>query len=294
MSPDEKQKRLDFALSKIDSIPSLPSVVLELIRLIDNPMSSTGQIEELLSKDQGLTLKALRLANSAYYAIPGGATTLKRAITYLGLNTVKQLVVSASVFDAFKKLDSPKFSLKEFWKHSMGTAIVAESLAKHLKGSSEEVFICGLIHDLGKLALLMVDKEDLFKTVDFAHENGMTFYQAELERTAPFHTFWGSQLAKKWQLPPLLQAVIKDHHSANPGARGVVTPETNKIIDLIFISNQLVHHLGYGDSGYFVKPELNNDVLVRLNLKWGENENWYLKAKKTLNHADSLVQELLV
>ncbi len=294
MNALDKQKRIDFYLSKIDSIPSLPNVVLELIKLIDNPMSSTGQIENLLAKDQGLTLKALRLANSAYYAIPGGATTLKRAIVYLGLNTVKQLIVAASVFDAFKKLDSPQFSLLEFWKHSMATAITSELIARHLKmTTSDEIFVCGLIHDMGKLALLMIDKEDFLKTCEFAKDKNLSFYHAEMEREAPSHTYWGSVLAKKWQLPPQLQSAIKDHHSASHKLRSVNNIEINQMVDVVFIANQLIHNFAFGNSGYEVKPPMNNDVLSRLNLKLDEKEEWYVKAQDSLVHADNMVRELV-
>jgi HD-like signal output (HDOD) protein len=295
MNSVDKQKRMDFYLSKITGIPSLPGIVLELIKLIENPMTSTGQIEKLLSKDQGLTLKALQLANSAYYSIPGGATTLARAITYLGLTTLKQHIIAASVFDAFKSLDSPQFNLVEFWKHSVATAITAELISKHLKMNvSDEIFVCGLIHDMGKLALLMIDKEDFLKTVQLAKEKNLTFYLAEMEREAPSHVYWGGVLAKKWKLPSLLQAAITDHHSANHKLRSAANSiETNQMIDVVFISNQLIHSFGFGNSGYDVKPDASADVLTRLNLKLDEKEEWYIKVQDSLSHADAMVQELL-
>lgn len=293
MNSIDKQKRIEFYLGKIESIPSLPNVVIELIRLIDNPMSSTGQIESLLSKDQGLTLKSLRLANSAYYAIPGGATSLKRAITFLGLNTVKQIVISASVFDAFKKIDSQQFSLMEFWKHSMATAVVSEVIAKHLKmGTSDDIFVCGLIHDMGKLALLMIDKEDFLKTCNYAKLKSISFYHAEMEREAPSHTHWGSVLAKKWQLPQLLQSAIKDHHSPNNKLRSTNIIEINQMLDVVFLANQLAHIFSFGNSGYNIVTPLNPDILSRLNLKLDEKEEWYTKANESLVHAEILVGEL--
>lgn len=294
-SNKDKQKRIELYLQKIDSIPSLPSLVIEIIKLIDNPMSSTHQIEELFLRDQGLSLKALRLANSAYYAIPGGAKTVGRAITFLGFNSIKQLVISTSVFGAFKKLDCPPtFSMIEFWKHSMGTAIAAEVLAKHLKlAAPEEVFICGLTHDMGKLVLLMVDKENFLNTCILAKEKGLSFYQAEIATEAPLHTYWGQVLAKKWQLPELITATIKDHHSTNPKLRSSADPEINRIIDLIFIANQAVHYFNYGNSGYDNKPIINSEVLLRLGLKLGENEEWMRAVKEALSHADSMTQDLV-
>ena len=290
----DRQKQIDFHLQKIESLPSLPMVVIDLMRLIENPMTSMSQIEEVISRDQALTLKILRLANSAYYAIPGGAKTIKRAITFLGLNTLKQVAISASIVDAFKKIDSPKFRASEFWRHSFGTAVASETIANYLKvGSADEAFICGLIHDMGKLVLMLIDPEDFLKTCAVASEKGLTFYQAELERETVTHTMLGSLLAKKWKLPLLLQSVIMNHHSAYPKLRNISDPEINQLVDIIFIANQTLHQLNFGNSGYLIKPEYNKDVLSRLQLTVQEDEAWLIKTKTALSKADSMINELM-
>lgn len=288
-----KNERLEFFLQRIDSIPSLPNIVGELLRLIDNPMVSTRQIEDLLAKDQGLTLRVLRLANSAYYAIPGGAKTLGRAITYLGINAVKQLVISASVIDAFKKLDGPQFSLVEFWKHSFGVAICAEIIGKQVKTPDyEEAFVAGLIHDVGKLALLMIDKETFLASIENAKQKGTSLHQAELDSDGPAHAYWGSVLAKKWKLPPIHQGAIQFHHSPNPKARTGITNEMNSIIDIVFLSNQLIHQLKFGNSGYDAVPELNKEILERIGISADPSQAWLQKVKNDLSHADMMVREL--
>jgi HD-like signal output (HDOD) protein len=291
----DKQKRLDIYLKKIEDLPSMPAVVAELIKLVDNPMTSTGQIEDLFSKDQGLTVKALKLANSAYYAIPGGAKTLNRAITFLGLNTIKQLLITASIFEAFKKLDSPPdFRLSEFWQHSMGAAIVAERLAKKLKFfSPEELFICGLTHDIGKLALLIIDKTEFVATCIYANQNKISFNKAELDRETPLHTFCGEVLAKKWKLPELVRLTIKEHHSPNPKIRSNPDPEINRAIDLVYLSNQIVHILNFGNSGYGQVPEINTEVVMRLGLSLDEMPKWLAELVISLEHAESMIRDLV-
>lgn len=291
----DKQKKIEFYLQKIESVPSLPAVVTQIIKLIDNPMTSTGQIEDLMMRDQGISLKALRLANSAYYAVPGGAKTITRAITFLGFNSIKQLVLSSTVFDSFKKLDSPPiFSMIEFWKHSMGTAIVAEKIARYLKISSpEEVFMCGLCHDLGKPALLMIDKDSFLTICTAAKNKNITFYQSELESDVPLHTYLGHLLAKKWRLPDLMLYTIKDHHSVSPNLRSTTDPEINRIIDVVYIANQVVHYLNYGNSGYENKTEVNAEVLSRLGLKLSESEEWLAIVREAILHADSMVHDLV-
>ena len=286
------QKKNELYLQKIEEVPSLPNVVLELIRLIDNPMSSTRQIEEVLEMDQGLSLKALKMANSAYYAIPGGATTLKRALTFLGLNTVKQIVISASIADQFKKLDNTAFSLAEFWKHSVGVGIASEALARHLRvHAPEEAFVCGLIHDTGKLALLMIDQENFVQTCRLANEKQLTFSQAEIEMESPRHTLWGHFLARKWRLPILLQSAVKDHHTALQKLRLTPDPEVNQIVDIVYLMTQYRHQLQFGHSGTHAAQPLNPEVLERLGLKQ-EDPAPFLKIKESLAHAESLIQAL--
>ncbi len=290
----ERDRRINFYLDKIEGIPSLPTIVMELITLVDNPMASVGQIEELMKKDQGLTLRALRIANSAFYSIPGGCTTLGRAITFLGCNTVKQLVVSAAVCDAFKDLKSEVFDIKEFWRHSVVTAIISQILAKHLDSVvADEVFICGLIHDIGKLALLMVDKEGLEKTYILAREQNLNSIQAEIEGNFPSHAHWGQVLAEKWQLPILIQSTIKDHHSSRHALRMSSDPEINFIVDLVLLANQLGHATGFGNSGYKVKLKFDREVMARVGLSEEDRDQWFQKIKEGIAHAEAF-SKLLV
>jgi len=279
-------------MSKIESMPSLPTVVMELIKLIDNPMSSVNQVEKLLSKDQGLSLKVLRLANSAYYAVPGGAKTITRAVTFLGYNTVKQIIVSASVFEMFKKLSSDKFDLAAFWKHSVGVAILSEVIAKKLKKTTpEEVFVSGLVHDMGKLALLMIDKNDFIETVDFAVKSNLDMHKAELERSAPRHTFWGSELAKKWKLPINVQSVIRDHHTLNLKMRMTQDLELNQEVDIVYVSNKLIHVAKFGNSGHQIFLEPEPEIMSRLGLI--DKAKWNPWVEEAISNAESFAKILV-
>ncbi len=169
----------------------------------------------------------------------------------------------------------------------------SEIISKHIRLSdTDESFICGLIHDVGKLALLMIDKEDFLKTVNAAKEKKISLYQAELETDSPSHSHWGSVLAKKWKLPQLLQSSIQYHHSPNVKSRTGITAESNMIVDVVFVSNQLIHVLKFGNSGYDAIPTIHPEVLQRLNLKLDPNEEWYQKVVKSLDHADTMVREL--
>ncbi len=284
----KRDRHIQFYLEKIEAVPSLPTIVMELITLVDNPMASVSQIEDLMKKDQGLTLRALRLANSAFYSIPGGCTSLGRAITFLGCNTVKQLVVSAAVCDVFKNLKSENFDVNDFWRHSVVTAIIAQTLAKHLDSvMADEVFICGLIHDIGKLVLLMVDTESVEKTYALARQKGLNSVQAEIEGHFPSHSHWGQVITEKWQLPILLQAAVKDHHSPRQALRMSPDPEINFVVDLVLLANQLAHSTGFGNSGYDVKLNLDREVMARVGLSIEHRNEWFEKIKEEVSHAEA-------
>src|SRR5271154_6988978 len=97
-----EQQRLEFFLKKVDALPAFPGVVTEILRLVDNPLTSIDQIEKVMTTDAGLTVKTLKVANSAYYSIPGGAKTVRRALTYLGMASLKQMLLTTAVYDQLK------------------------------------------------------------------------------------------------------------------------------------------------------------------------------------------------
>lgn len=119
-------------LARLHDIPTLPVVAMRVNELINDPTSSSSDIAEVLKKDQVLTAKILRLANSSYYGIPGGVNDVQRALAFLGFNTLAQLVLGLSVFSLFSNIDSEDFSMLDFWRHALATAVCGELLAKRI------------------------------------------------------------------------------------------------------------------------------------------------------------------
>src|SRR3954469_25366687 len=120
-----KKTNADYSelLNKLQDIPTLPVVAMKVNQLINDPNSSSSDIAEVLKKDQVLTAKILRLVNSSYYSIPGRVADVQRALAFLGFNTLAQLVLSLSVFSFFTSPDSEEFSMPEFWRHALATAV---------------------------------------------------------------------------------------------------------------------------------------------------------------------------
>lgn len=254
-------------VGKLDELPTLPSVIYELNRVINDPMSSTSDVERLMANDQSLTTKVLKLANSAYYAIPGGVTSLQRAIAYIGYDTINQLALSASIMKALKTDNKPDFELPAFWKHSLGVAMTAEAVAKEVRYKTpSDLFTCGLVHDMGKIALLIVAPGQFFETLAHASQTSTSLIEAEEALGLPKHTTVGFELATKWRLPYQIQACISNHHHREPSQRGGLTQETNLVVDIVYLSNLLVHALQFGNSGHSKVLGVPRDVLDRLSI----------------------------
>lgn len=252
-------------LKKLDDIPSLPAIVYELSKVINNPMSSTKEVEEIMSQDIGMITKVLKLANSAFYAIPGGASNLTRAISFIGFDTIQQLVLSASIIKALEVKGPSQFDVNEFWKHSMGVAIASEVIAKHIKHPNpSDLFTCGLIHDMGKLALYIASSETLLFIVSESEKAKKTFLEIEITSALPPHTELGKMLGEKWQLPKSFQAVSRYHHESDLKKRGSLSSDLNQVVDIVMLANLLIHALKFGNSGHNHIVGAPNELLDRL------------------------------
>jgi len=267
MQSPAKPLTQEAIVARLDELPTLPTIVYELSRVMNDPMSSTREIEELMANDQSMTTKVLKLVNSAYYAIPGGVSSLSRAIAYIGFDTINQLVLSASILKALETKGPQRFDLNEFWKHAIGVAIGAETIARFVRHPMPaDLFTSGLVHDMGKVALYTIDPDLMLKIVETSAERRCSYLDAETRLEIPKHTHIGSLLAQRWQLPQIIQAVIRHHHTKEPNLRGGLTREMNMNVDIVFLANLLVHALKYGNSGHTKVLNAPKEVLERLTI----------------------------
>jgi HD-like signal output (HDOD) protein len=280
-----------FYLKKLDELPSLPSIVYELSRIINDPMSSTKEVEEVMATDIGMTAKVLKLANSAYYAIPGGVTSLSRAIAFIGFDTIHQLVLSSSIIDALKTNGAPRFNINEFWKHSVAVAIGAETIGKHTGHPNPgDMFTSGLVHDMGKVALYICVPDLLTEILKHVDEHKSTFLDAEKVISDIDHNEIGGLLSEKWKLPKAISAAAKFHHETNPNVRGGLSPEINMTVDIVVLSNLLIHALKFGNSGHTKILGAPTDLLARLRITDGEMGTVVRTIKANLEKASDFIR----
>lgn len=198
----------------VEDLPALPAVVQRVIELTEDPRSTAKDINNVITQDQGLTAKVLRLANSAFYGFPRRISTVTDATILLGFQTIRSIVLAASVSEMMKKsLKGYALERGELWRHSQAAAVSARMLAKEIKFPRLEVaYTAALLHDIGKLILDVYLTEEYEAVLEKVEKEGVTFLQAEEEILGFNHATVGAKVAEKWNLPAELAEAIGLHH----------------------------------------------------------------------------------
>ena len=289
IAPSQVPKGFNKLLEKLNDIPTLPIVASKVTELINNPNSSAGDIAGILKKDQVLTAKVLKLNNSPYYGIPGEVTDVRRALAFLGFNTIAQLVLGLSVFNLFPAEGTEEFPLLDFWRHALATAVCSEVIAKRIKyPKPEEIFTCGLLHDVGKIVMHQVARDMMLDIVRHAREKKISFIEAESALDAPSHAFLGEYIAAKWGLPQIIRSAIRYHH-LDVRTAATILPGTKPAIYIVSLANSLVVNLAIGHSGNYSDGNPLPYMYEALGLKVTDLEALKTQTKEEMKKAGSFL-----
>jgi putative nucleotidyltransferase with HDIG domain len=258
---DITEKKLKSVVDKIHNLPTPPIVFTQITKVINNPNTSAYEIGAIIAEDPALTAKVLKLTNSSYYGISRTITNVKQAIVILGLDAVKSLVISASVFDAFSKNSAlDREYLEYFWRHSLLVAIMAKNLSRFVKRGflheSEIAFSGGLLHDIGKLIIISHLPEEYSK-IKTVMEKRPSYSEIDIESSVLqfSHSDLGSYMASKWNLPGEICFAILNHHSEE-------AIPVDSFAAVIHLADQLAH-----------KSEITNSDIIEKNNPFHE-EVW--------------------
>ncbi len=200
-------------LIETQEFATLPPVAAKVLSLLEDDNIDIRDISRVIEADASLTLKLLRVANSPLYATRTEINTIHQAIITLGLNRLTNIVLGVSIFSKFL-LSSQKFAaelMERFWWHASCTGMVSKSLSVKLnRFYKENEFIGGLLHDIGKLAMLQYDARKYYQVVDKVNKGALDV-EAEQEVYGVIHTQVGEEIAKLWKLPNELTAIITHH-----------------------------------------------------------------------------------
>ena len=206
----------------VGGLITLPDVYLRINRLMEDPKSSSADIAEAVSRDPAFTVRLLRVANSPLYKVSSSVDTVAKAVTVLGTAQIRNLALTMSIASSFSGLPNGLVSMENFWRHSLLCALAARLLAKEARRCDPEaLFTAGLLHDIGELILFNrlpeQSKDALLLVLDSSEE--MSVHEAERQAAGIDHAEVGGELARQWQLPPLLEECIAYHHDIGKAKR---------------------------------------------------------------------------
>lgn len=226
----------------------LSTTTLKVLRVCNEPDTSANTLNRAISLDPVLTGRVLQLVNSAYYSLPSKVSSLTRAIILLGINTVKNVVLSFALFESFSKQEAFRaFSADAFWAHSLSVAVGAKLLAAEQgvpASACEDYFVAGLMHDIGKIPLNHLFPDDYRRAAQWAHSEGVAMLEAEQVVIGIDHGEVGGVIAKRWELGPMLAAALALHH-ASPSPRD----NEVRVVDVVALADVLTHAMGVGIAG---------------------------------------------
>lgn len=280
---DNKFVRLSIEKSLRD-LPALPGIVARVLKETESPDASAQSVEKLLSSDQALASKVLRVVNSAYYGLSGHVTSLSQAIMILGLSQVRNLVLSVSAVSLMKpRTPRQQEMLKRFWLHAFGTAAATQLIAqeKRMKvNDSEALFLGGLLHDIGRLFLYSMFTQTYDQVLKYAADKQIPVLDAERRMLGLTHSDIGATMANAWKLPQALVDLIEKHE-------GPFESPCDQTIFAVHAGDRLTQHLYYEDESI---PSLPVDPVVEEWLSFDQEQLDELRAKtdRKLDEASAL------
>lgn len=259
-------KWLQDTFSAVQSLPTLPQIHLEIKEALANSDDlSMKRIGQIIEQDPSISVRLLKWANSAIFGQRSQVDQVQRAIVILGIEMVQGLVLSMSVFDVLKTgLQEPRgYSREGLWDHSLSCGLATRWLGKHLglgDQLSDRAFTAGLLHDLGKLFEDCYHHQGFVEAVDLARSQQLTLRDAEKKMMHTTHMETGAYLAEWWDLSPSLVEVIRWHHQPH------MRVTQNQVLNIVHVANALVQQFGYGSSGNFTKPKVDQKIWEELNM----------------------------
>jgi HD-like signal output (HDOD) protein len=202
--------RASFAdiIERIDTIPTLPEVVTEICRLVNDPFSDASDIHDIVKKDAAMAAKMLRMVNSVYYGLSEPIRDLEQALVILGIKTIRSIALSVSVVNMFQENNSG-FNMRSFWTHSAVSASICRLVAGRAKLCDPELaFIIGLLKDIGKLVLVENAPEECRSIIAVAREFQLPFHKAAHEVLATDDAEISAWLCERWGLDAILVETV--------------------------------------------------------------------------------------
>jgi putative nucleotidyltransferase with HDIG domain len=280
-------------LAKIQSmkeIPVLPTTIYKVIDISKNPDSSALDLSKILEKDQALTTKVLKLANSSYYGFSNKISTISHAIVCLGFDTITSIALTAQAFEVLKR-PNKAYMLDEgkLFHHSISVALASKLIAQKVKyHDPEEAFVGGLLHDIGKLIVNIMFLDKFNAVIDLTKEKDITFLDAEREILGIDHAELGFILGKHWNLPNVLCEAALWHHEPEKYAPADDGEDNRQIVDIIHVGNAMAMMTGVSLGIDGLNNNMSTESLENLNMSGTDLELMLAQLSELIKEEEAL------
>lgn len=234
-----KNEHLQQLVARMEHLPSVPSLYREIVDKMHDSEAALGDIGSIIAKDIGMTAKILKLVNSAFFGLKRQVSSPAEAVTYLGLDTIKSLVLSMHAFSQFEPDRTSGFSMARLWEHSLQTAAIAKQITQlevNDRKMMDEAFVSGLLHDAGKAALAFNFPQQYGQVLQQITHSDASLLALEKETFGANHADVGGYLLGLWGLPTPVVEAIALHHQPYRSAGLSFSPLT-----AVHVANVFVH-----------------------------------------------------
>jgi len=211
-------------LASMGEITTLPEVTVKIIEVVENPDGTARDLHEVIKRDPALSAKVLKVINSAFYGLPGQIASVDRAIVLLGMSAVRNLAIAASVAKMFTSPRQARlFNAKALWRHCVAVGVASRMIAAAAGNvaGTDEMFLAGLIHDLGLLIERQAHVSELAEVVRQCQAGQGSFLELEAEIIGATHQEFGEAVAARWKFPRHLRACVGFHHNPENLSEGL-------------------------------------------------------------------------
>ncbi len=253
MSPELSQR----LAAAVESMPAFPKSVQKILELTRDVNSTPKDLVDVIDKDPVVTVKILKVVNSAYYSLPKQITSIGHAVVYLGFNTIKNLALSIAAIGMLPKENESGFDVQQYLLHSLATAGIAKVLATRVDDADPmDCFIAGLLHDFGKVVFAQMMPQEFKAALETSRSNGSSLHDALKKEIGADHVIVGAMLVEKWRFAPHLIETIRHQHPSDF--------KDTDMIACVFAANQISKQLSFGFGGNHCIDELPASVQKRL------------------------------
>ncbi len=271
-------------IKRVGQVASLPQIFMKVEETLNNPASSSQHLARIIEEDPALTARLLRLANSAYYGFAAKIESVNHAITAMGTQQLRELVLACSVLKLFKDVPEDLVNMELFWRHSIACGVIARTIASlRFETNVERFFVAGLLHDIGRLIMFMQLPEEMLPIFDKARQEKQLLFKIEREVLGFNHAKLGSLLLANWKLAPRLIECIEWHHAP---AMAKLYPIDAAIVHT---SDVIANAMEMGTSGERLVPELRDSAWDLLGLPVESLEQILKTLNEQYAHAVSFI-----